>query len=192
MGKNVCIARNFAQLDKNTLNKEGYIDVWPMNTTVVGEGLVLGPYDYTFLLILQLSCVLHMVPFWETRSKLRVMQIVETDGEDHHNTQHETLTRLLKELRIPAEVRMIHMTREGLSLTRNADGLAPATDWYRTVNQLIRTHSAEAFVVFTGLPHPPHEENMAQQFIQDITVLSDNLPPLMMVYGKSTVVSTSL
>jgi len=42
------------------------------------------------------------------------------------------------------------------------------------VNQLIRTHSAEAFVVFTGLPHPPHEENMAQQFIQDITVLSGN------------------
>lgn len=193
LGKNVCIARNFAQLDKNTLNKEGFIDVWPMNTTVVGEGLVLGPYDYTFLLILQLSCVLHMVPFWETRSKLRVMQIVETDGEDDlHNTQHETLTRLLKELRIPAEVRMIHMTREGLSLTRNADGLAPATNWYRTVNQLIRTHSAEAFVVFTGLPHPPHEENMAQQFIQDITVLSDNLPPVMMVYGKSTVVSTSL
>ena len=27
-------------------------------------------------------------------------------------------------------------------------------------------------VVFTGLPHPPNEENMAQQFIQDITVLS--------------------
>ena len=43
-------------------------------------GLILGPYDYTFLLILQLSCVLHMVPFWETRSKLRVMQIVEIDG----------------------------------------------------------------------------------------------------------------
>ena len=43
-------------------------------------GLVLGPYDFTFLLILQLSCVLHMVPFWESRSKLRVMQIVETDG----------------------------------------------------------------------------------------------------------------
>ena len=46
-------------------------------------GLVLGPYDYTFLLILQLSCVLHMVPFWETRSKLRVMQIVETDGMNY-------------------------------------------------------------------------------------------------------------
>ena len=30
-------------------------------------------------------------------------------------------------------------------------------------------------VVFTGLPHPPHEENMAQQFIQDITVLSGNI-----------------
>ncbi|KAL9981220.1 hypothetical protein ACROYT_G009894 [Oculina patagonica] len=193
MGKNVCIARNFAQLDKNTLNKEGYIDVWPMNTTMVGEGLVLGPYDFTFLLILQLSCVLHMVPFWETRSKLRVMQIVDTDSEDdYHSTQHVTLTRLLKELRIPAEVRMIHMTHEVLSQTRNADGLAPATNWYRTVNQLIKVHSADAFVVFTGLPHPPHEENMAQQFIQDITVLSDNLPPVMMVYGKSLVVNTSL
>jgi len=30
-----------------------------------------------------------------------------TAGEDdHHSTQHETLTRLLKELRIPAEVRV--------------------------------------------------------------------------------------
>ena len=46
-------------------------------------GLVLGPYDFTFLLILQLSCVLHMVPFWETRSKLRVMQIVESDGMNY-------------------------------------------------------------------------------------------------------------
>ena len=44
------------------------------------SGLVLGPYDFTFLLILQLSCILHMVPFWESRTKLRVMQIVETDG----------------------------------------------------------------------------------------------------------------
>ncbi|XP_058945660.2 solute carrier family 12 member 9 isoform X1 [Pocillopora verrucosa] len=194
MDKNVCIARNFAQLDKNALGKEGYIDVWPMNTTVVGEaGLVLGPYDFTFLLTLQLSCVLHMVPFWENRSKLRVMQIVETeDDEGNHQTQHRTLTNLLKELRIPAEVRMIHVTQESLSLTRNADGLAPSTNWYRTVNQLIRIHSTDAFVVFTGLPHPPNEENMAQQFIQDITVLSDNLPPVMMVYGKSKVVSTSL
>lgn len=193
MDKNVCIARNFAQLDKNALGREGYIDVWPMNTTVVGEGLVLGPYDFTFLLTLQLSCVLHMVPFWENRSKLRVMQIVETeDDEGNHQTQHRTLTNLLKELRIPAEVRMIHVTQESLSLTRNADGLAPSTNWYRTVNQLIRIHSTDAFVVFTGLPHPPNEENMAQQFIQDITVLSDNLPPVMMVYGKSKVVSTSL
>lgn len=193
MGKNVCIARNFAQLDKNTLGKEGYIDVWPMNTTVVGEGLVLGPYDFTFLLTLQLSCVLHMVPFWENRSKLRVMQIVETgDDEDNHQAQYRTLTNLLKELRIPAEVRMIHITQESLSQTRNADGMAPSTNWYRTVNQLIKIHSTEAFVVFTGLPPPPNEENMAQQFIQDITVLSDNLPPVMMVYGKSKVVSTSL
>ncbi|RMX53501.1 hypothetical protein pdam_00017334 [Pocillopora damicornis] len=189
MDKNVCIARNFAQLDKNALGREGYIDVWPMNTTVK----VLGPYDFTFLLTLQLSCVLHMVPFWENRSKLRVMQIVETeDDEGNHQTQHRTLTNLLKELRIPAEVRMIHVTQESLSLTRNADGLAPSTNWYRTVNQLIRIHSTDAFVVFTGLPHPPNEENMAQQFIQDITVLSDNLPPVMMVYGKSKVVSTSL
>lgn len=29
-----------------------------------------------------------------------------------------------------------------------------------------------AVVVFTGLPHPPSEENMAQTFVQDITVLS--------------------
>ena len=45
------------------------------------SGPLLGPYDFTFLLILQLSCILHMVPFWELRTKLRVMQIVESDGK---------------------------------------------------------------------------------------------------------------
>ena len=55
------------------------------------SGLVLGPYDYTFLLILQLSCVLHMVPFWETRSKLRVMQIVETDGMNYKVLETRTV-----------------------------------------------------------------------------------------------------
>ncbi|XP_068681220.1 solute carrier family 12 member 9-like isoform X2 [Montipora foliosa] len=193
MGKNVCIARNFAALDKNTLGKGGYIDVWPMNATEVGEGLILGPYDFTFLLILQLSCILRMVPFWESRTRLRVMQIVETDDENqYHQIHRTTLARLLEELRIPAEVRMVHMTHEALSQTRNADGLAPATNWYRIVNQLIKLHSADASVIFTGLPHPPSEENMTQLFIQDITVLSDNLPPVMMVYGKSHVVWTSL
>ena len=54
-------------------------------------GLVLGPYDYTFLLILQLSCVLHMVPFWETRTKLRVMQIVETDGMNYKVLETRTV-----------------------------------------------------------------------------------------------------
>lgn len=54
-------------------------------------GLVLGPYDYTFLLILQLSCVLHMVPFWETRSKLRVMQIVEIDGMNYNDLETRTV-----------------------------------------------------------------------------------------------------
>ena len=29
------------------------------------------------------------------------------DDEDYHRTQHETLTNLLKELRIPAEVRVL-------------------------------------------------------------------------------------
>lgn len=193
MGKNVCIARNFALLDKNALRKEGFIDVWPMNAIEVGEGPLLGPYDFTFLLILQLSCILHMVPFWELRTKLRVMQIVESDAENHYyQMQQDSLAQLLAELRIPAEVRMIHISHEALSQTRNADGLAPATNWYKTVNQLMQVHSSEAFVVFTGLPHPPIEENMAQTFVQDLTVLSDNLPPVMMVYGKSPVVSTSL
>ena len=64
-----------------TLNNPGVTvaHMCRLNSSVVAD-LILGPYDFTFLLILQLSCVLHMVPFWETRSKLRVMQIVETDG----------------------------------------------------------------------------------------------------------------
>ena len=44
-----------------------------------GSGLLSGPYDFTYLLILQLSCVLHMVPFWTERTRLRVMMVEDRE-----------------------------------------------------------------------------------------------------------------
>ncbi|XP_020893952.1 solute carrier family 12 member 9 [Exaiptasia diaphana] len=186
MGKNVCVTRNFQNLNKNYLEKGGYIDVWPVSASVVREG-PLGPYDLTFLLILQLSCILHMVPYWESRTSIRVFSVTcENAADEEHN-----LINLLKELRIPAEVRMVHAI-EDCDVTRNASGFSPTVNWYRTINHLIRTHSSEAYVVFTGLPHPPQDENMTEQFLQELSLLSENIPPVMMVYGRSPVVSTSL
>ncbi|XP_048581848.1 solute carrier family 12 member 9 isoform X2 [Nematostella vectensis] len=187
IGKNVCVTRNFENLHKSAITEGSYIDVWPVNASAVKEGMLLGPYDFTYLLILQLSCVLHMVPFWEKKTTLRVMTVI---GENEV-AEEESLKRLLRELRIPAEVHMIRASDEE-PRTRNADGLNPAINWYKSVNQLIRLHSSEACVVFTGLPHPAIDDNMVEQFIQELDILSANLPPVVMVYGRSPVVYTSL
>ena len=43
---------------------------------------------------------------------------------------------------------------------------------FKPIKTLIVMNVFVAVVLFTGLPHPPTEENMAQTFVQDLTVLS--------------------
>ena len=86
------------------------------------SGLVLGPYDFTFLLILQLSCILHMVPFWESRTKLRVMQIVETDGINM------IITKIIAKLELSLDV-TIYWTRDKSVI------ILPSYEWGGTSNR---------------------------------------------------------
>ena len=87
--KNVCLCRHFQTLNKDSLFKPGrasifgtktkkkmYIDVWlldffsPWNTNVT---------DTSSLFILQLACIVNMVPRWKTL-KLRVFLAAKDQG----------------------------------------------------------------------------------------------------------------
>ena len=112
MQKNVCICRHFQRLNKNSalgqlrkaraklyqdrsLDEEGYEDLWK-GTLMEGKKSYLDVWlvdffspslstdtsDTTSLFILQLACIVNMVPRWK-KLKIRVFIIKPTIGVQH-------------------------------------------------------------------------------------------------------------
>ncbi|XP_076651264.1 solute carrier family 12 member 9 [Halictus rubicundus] len=66
-----------------------------------------------------------------------------------------------------------------------------------SVNQLIRQYSSQTAATFIYLPAPPasntwDEETMYRQYLQLLTELTADLPPILLVHGVSAVTSTTL
>lgn len=63
------------------------------------------------------------------------------------------------------------------------------------MNQLIRNHSTETAVCFVYLPMPKELKGSNLQnvtYLNDLTDLTNNLPPTVLVHGVSAVTSTTL
>lgn len=105
MNKNLCLCRNFSKMKKDpkkNWNKK-FIDVWPINFLNPGEN---DAFDTTSLFMMQLACIVNMVPIW-SRLKLRVwicdgarQGCFSLNPNGQSNT--EKLKSLLKTLRITA------------------------------------------------------------------------------------------
>ena len=63
---------SFEYLERE-LKLRQYIDVWPL---CVWQN---DSFDVSFLLLLQLACVLHMKQDWKSRTKLRIFIVVESE-----------------------------------------------------------------------------------------------------------------
>lgn len=64
MKKNICLCRHFHRLDKNVLGKNSslkYIDIWPLNFFNPKNE---DPFDVVSLFMMQLGCILNMLPKW--------------------------------------------------------------------------------------------------------------------------------
>ncbi|XP_043280493.1 solute carrier family 12 member 9 [Venturia canescens] len=120
MKKNLCLCRNFHGLDKSQIAKNGsfaYIDVWPVNFFQPSDQ---DPFDTTSLFMLQLACIINMVPVWKNLH-LRVFhcEISESDSNlsisESHSSMNEyprisnehRIRKLLDSLRISASIRKI-------------------------------------------------------------------------------------
>lgn len=71
MKKNICLCRHFHRLDKHLIAKSNhilYIDVWPIN---VFDPTNNNPFDVVSLFMLQLACIINMLPKWK-KLELRV------------------------------------------------------------------------------------------------------------------------
>ena len=78
MKKNICLCRHFHNLNKQTIAKSNhikFIDVWPIN---IFDPRNEDPFDVVSLFMMQLACIINMLPVWK-KFQLRVF-LCETDS----------------------------------------------------------------------------------------------------------------
>ncbi|KRT83017.1 Amino acid permease, partial [Oryctes borbonicus] len=190
MKKNLCICRNFHKLikDKKRSGQKQYIDVWPVNLLNPGEN---DAFDITSLFMMQLACIVNMVPQW-SKSILRICVCDEETRSSFSLNSNllsnsNKLRNLLNMLRISAQIYSIGEWDNVLELQSN-----DTENYLKRVNQLLNTHSTDTAVTFVYLPTPIINDEAAPHYLSMLEVITENLPPTILVHGVNTVTSTTL
>lgn len=238
LGKNVIIARHFAQLDmdqlapasivaKLTLQKHKYIDVWLPR---------IGPYrtnttQATESLLLQFGFILNKCPgAFSKFHRLRVVSIV--DHAAHREQERQHLQVLLYESRITNAIidvldlesldvsqasafeRMSNASSQQSPFDENPNAFSSAEmrgdellKLNQRINAVIQANIDRTSVLFMPLPLPPpppsvvpKEETSSQdthhqqllRYMSQLTELTNDLPPCLLVNSNMDVISKDL
>nr|XP_029732626.1 solute carrier family 12 member 9-like isoform X2 [Aedes albopictus] len=181
MKKNICLCRHFHRLDKQMIARSNhirYIDVWPVN---IFEPKNEDPFDVVSQFMMQLACIINMLPVWK-RLELRVF-LCESESQPEPSFQMNSapferpaehrLSMLLKSLRISASIHQIPEWGKDMDVSRHRNILKQFTSqsdsnqvmteenvnrsklYMQRVNQIIRDKSNATAVTFMYLPAPP-------------------------------------
>ena len=64
--------------------------------------------------------------------------------------------------------------------------------YFVDLNAMICEQSSSSSVVYMYLPLPPSSQSLADDYLEQLTQLTDNLPPTVLVHGLNPVTSTTL
>ncbi|MCP9261920.1 Solute carrier family 12 member 9 [Dirofilaria immitis] len=206
INKNLCVARNFSQLNKDVPRgwngQKKFIDVWPVFIQKPGEtGLGWGNSS---LFLLQMACILSMSTWWRSSSILRVFICVNSlqDMQRRERQLEQMLAHLrinAKSLVTPWDHVVCHLGDDNPSapLRESVDLPLP---YLIALNDLIKSNSGDATVCLLNLPTPPkdvifcitlkhndsgHRISCSEQYLEVIRHLTDGLPPTLLVHGLS-------
>ncbi|XP_052821226.1 solute carrier family 12 member 9-like isoform X2 [Mya arenaria] len=204
MHKNVMLCRHFHQLDKESIKATKgtlFIDVWPVNFF---RPETASYFDNTCLFLLQLACIINMVPGWKSKARLRVFLFVNAHSENATNKEHK-LENYLRQLRINAKIQVVSWESIAQSMVSKEFDLSVnysesrmqeynhiSTDFLQAINKTIVSFSKRTAVTFLYLPRPPEENVDYERYLAQLDGLSDNLPPTVFVHGLHPVTSTTL
>ncbi|XP_061163585.1 solute carrier family 12 member 9-like isoform X2 [Saccostrea echinata] len=202
MQKNVCLCRHFDQLSKQSIvhsKKQLFIDVWPVN---LFRPDTANFFDNTCLFMLQLACILTMVPGWKSKTSLRVFLCLNAQTDNTLQKQQK-LDCFLQQLRIKASVKIVtwdHLVQHLPVMSGNSNGKLNLMEKFHPVpeefisaiNQMIISYSSTTAVSFLYLPIPPAESRDNETYLNSLKMLSENLPPTVFVHGLHPVTSTTL
>ncbi|KAF8363122.1 hypothetical protein PRIPAC_90045 [Pristionchus pacificus] len=190
MNKNLCIARHMHKLDKDAISRgwngqRRCIDVWPVDLAKPGE-TGLG-WDNSSLFLLQLACILSMSARWRSSCRLRVFICVNSLQDMHR--REKQLKDLLDTLRIQAESVVVPWDHVVCHAPQDPRAELSST-YVRAFNDMVRQYSSDAALCFLSLPAPPDDET--ERYLERLRLLSNSLPPTLLVHGLTSVISTSL
>ncbi|XP_064642404.1 solute carrier family 12 member 9-like isoform X2 [Lineus longissimus] len=203
MQKNCCLFRHFQNFEKKAVvnsKRKMYIDAWPMNFFKPAS---VTYFDTSCLFLLQIACILHMVPGWKHNTTLRVFLCVDAREDDTLSIENK-LDKLLQQLRILAEVKIIrweHVTcllddnsivESETDFGSNPDFDYLPEDYVQGMNDLIKENSIDTAVTFCYLPAPPLSKNFFDHYLRQLEILTSDLPPTVLVHGLHPVTSTTL
>lgn len=184
--KNVCIGRYFNFYDKESLSKHcnKRIDIWPINFFSPHKDLPGNSWQF----LLQLTCILQMVPGWKNSTKLRLFV---TDQFESNGSVHDHWNKRLKEMRIRCKIEVINwdLTVNPSNLDIYSASPEEKDVYFKSVNQCIHFHSGESSVVFLYLPPPSIQEQRNVDYLHNLTEMTNELPPTILVHGITKVVN---
>ncbi|XP_041093156.1 solute carrier family 12 member 9 [Polyodon spathula] len=221
MGKNVCLGRYFHLLEKGELFAKGQsqgggvaIDVWPLNLLRPDSASYV---DVCSLFLLQMACILNMVPSWRA-AQLRIFLCVES-GDDSWVRKEAKLRELLGKLRIKATIKIVawdavaalhwhnqpraatpgHANGEAERSLADAPTAASATnlgrvseEYLAAVNQLVRDQAVNTAVSFLYLPRPPADTAQYDRYLEQLDRVTQDLGPSLLIHGLTPVTCTEL
>lgn len=159
--------------------------------------------------MMQLACIVNMVSQW-SKATVRVCvcnEATRTSFSVNSNLLSHTdkLGDLLKILRISAQLYCISEWDQVLELQHSDTenylkrymkqiklNVCGNMFFFFRVNQLLNAHSSDTAVTFIYLPTPMVDDETAPQYLSMLEMITENLPPTILVHGISTVTSTTL
>lgn len=151
---------------------------------------------------MQLACILHMVPSWK-RAFVRVLMCVDSKTRDANLTQQKW-QQMLQLLRIEADIQVVNwdsvtsslldsnLGDSGVAIDESSEGKSVTENYLINVNALIREQSSNTSVTFLYLPTPSVKKASRKLYLRRLDVMTNNLPPTLLVHGISPVTSTTL
>ena len=206
--KIVCLARHFHLFDMEKLGKRDdqlrYIDIWPVNFFAPDRSP-----DNCANLIMQLACVLHMVPKWKSTTTIRLLVCANHRDQEQHFVEWQ---KQLSDLRIEADVNVLvydiceQFRNEGLNSIPSGGGDSDLSigsqnpvnwneineNYVKSLNRMLVDRSEQTAVSFLYLPNVPKYEDQYEAYLSNLELLTEGLPPTLLVHGNDQVVSTSI
>ena len=150
------------------------------------------------------------VPAWKKHTQLRVFLCVDAEKDDTLKKERK-LDQLLRQLRILGRIKIVtweHVKDEfklsaDSATESEAQGAAVAgiskpcpthvaDEFLHGVNELVKNQSSASVVTFLYLPRPPRDKCNYHRYLQQLEMITEDLPPTVLVYGVHPVTSTTL